>query len=363
MPNKAVLIMAGGTGGHVYPALAIAEHLREQGVKLFWLGTKTGLESHVAPENGFAFFTIDVSGLRGKNFSRWLLAPFTLIRALIQSLKVIINIRPSAVIGLGGFVSGPGGLAAWLLRKPLFIHEQNSIAGLTNRLLAPFAQIVMQGFPDSLQGKKVVTTGNPVRNDILIHATSPVDRINSREGQALNLLVLGGSLGARALNEIMPDVMSNLPDDVKIDLWHQTGKAHFDSTLSLYKQSPYGVDGKIVAYIDTMSEAYLWADIILCRAGALTISEISIMGLASILVPYPYAVDDHQTSNARYLSDAGAAILIPQEQLKRSSIVEILSRFYRERESLKTMAMAALNKSMPDATRLIGNLCMESLND
>ena len=363
MSNKAVLILAGGTGGHVYPALAIAEYLREQGINLFWLGTESGLESRVVPENGFAFFTIDVSGLRGKTLSRWLIAPFTLLRALIQSVKVIINTRPSAVIGLGGFVSGPGGLAAWLLRKPLYIHEQNSIAGLTNRLLAPFARKIMQGFPGSMHGRKVITTGNPVRSDILIHALSPVERMQGREDQALRLLVLGGSLGARALNEIVPEVMSNLPDNVKIDLWHQTGKSHYDATLSLYGQNQEDKNYRVVPYIEIMSEAYLWADIILCRAGALTISEISIMGLASILIPYPYAVDDHQTTNARYLSDAGAAILIPQDHLDVSTIVGLLSRFYRERESLKTMAVAARNRSMPDATRMIGDLCMESLND
>jgi UDP-N-acetylglucosamine--N-acetylmuramyl-(pentapeptide) pyrophosphoryl-undecaprenol N-acetylglucosamine transferase len=360
MSFKPVLIIAGGTGGHVYPALAVAEYLREQGIQLFWLGTKAGLESRVVPENNIQLFTISVSGLRGKKFSRWLISPFTLVWALIQSLQVILNLRPSAVIGMGGYVSGPGGIAAWLLRIPLFIHEQNSIAGLTNRLLSPFARTIMQGFPGTMHGSKVVTTGNPVRKDILHSAIPPVDRLAGRQKLPLRLLVLGGSLGAKVLNEMLPRVVNGLPEGVDVDIWHQTGRIHIDSTKSLYKK--YRINsGRIVAYIENMAEAYLWADIILCRAGALTISEISIMGVASILVPYPFAVDDHQLKNAEYLSNMGGAVLIPQSEIDDSAIIKLICGFYKDRDALVQMAALSRQRALPNATRDIGNICLEAI--
>jgi UDP-N-acetylglucosamine--N-acetylmuramyl-(pentapeptide) pyrophosphoryl-undecaprenol N-acetylglucosamine transferase len=357
MSLKPVLIMAGGTGGHVYPALAIAEYLREQGVQLFWLGTKAGLESRVVPENNIKLITINVSGLRGKHYSRWLIAPFVLLIAVIQSMRVILTINPSAVIGMGGFVSGPGGLAAWLLRVPLYIQEQNSIAGLTNKLLSRLAKRVMLGFPDAMHGKKVITIGNPVRKEILSNVILPADRLKLRQNSPLKLLVLGGSLGATILNELLPKVVIGLPQDLELELWHQTGLAHHAKTLSLYKK-PMLRNMKIVPYIENMADAYLWADIVLCRAGALTISELSVMGVASILVPYPHAADDHQTMNARYLSESGGAILIKQIDLNPAKIIELISKFYVERETLIKMATAAQKYSLPNATKDICDICM-----
>ena len=360
MSFKPVLIIAGGTGGHVYPALAVAEYLRDQGVQLFWLGTQAGIESRVVPENNIRFYTINISGLRGKKLGYWLIAPFTLIWALMQSLRVILNTKPSAVIGMGGFVSGPGGIAAWLLRIPLFIHEQNSIAGLTNRLLSPFARTIMLGFPDAMHGKKVMTTGNPVRKDILINARPSSERIQGRQQSPLRLLVLGGSLGAKVLNETLPRVMHGLPDEVEIDIWHQTGERHYESTLSLYKKNQIN-RSKVVPYIENMVEAYSWADLVICRAGALTISEIAIMGIASILVPYPYAADDHQMLNAKYLSDTGSAILLTQTEMDDAKLIELILTFYKDRDALAKMAASAQDCSYPNATRDIGQICMEAI--
>jgi len=352
--------MAGGTGGHVYPALAVAEYLRGHGIGLYWLGTRSGLESRVVPENTIRLLTINIRGLRGKRLSRWFFAPFILVVALVQSLWIILKYRPSAVIGLGGFVSGPGGVAAWLLRIPLYIHEQNSIAGLTNRLLAPLARAVMLGFPGAIKGARVVTTGNPVRKDIL-NVTSPEYRIAGRESLPLRLLVLGGSLGAQALNEILPRIITSLPQGVDIELWHQTGRDHFASTKAGYDNIRLQ-SCKVVPYIEDMAEAYAWADLVMCRAGALTVSEICVVGIASILVPYPYAVDDHQTANARYLCEAGAAILVPQTELSVGKIVDLLCRFDNERSKLIEMAITARNKAFPNATSDIGDLCMEAVN-
>jgi len=360
MPVKSVLIMAGGTGGHVYPALAIAEYLREQGVQLFWLGTSAGLESRLVPDNDIPLFTVNVSGLRGKGLVSWITSPLTIIIALLQSLGVILRQQPSAVIGLGGFVSGPGGVAAWMLGKPLFIHEQNAVPGLTNRLLMPLARKVMQGFPGALKDSRAVTTGNPVRKDILSVAT-PAARMAGRENQPLRLLVLGGSLGAKALNEILPEVINNLPDTVNIEVWHQTGTQHITATTAFYQSYQIPTD-RVVPYIDDMSAAYAWADVVLCRAGALTISELCVVGVAAVLVPYPYAVDDHQSANARYLSESGAAILVSQQDLSVARIVELLCGFDKNRSSLTAMATAARSRAYPDATTHIGNICMEAIN-
>ena len=361
MSLKPVLIMAGGTGGHVYPALAVAEYMRDQGVTPFWLGTRAGLEARVVPQNNIKLFTIYISGLRGKKLSRWVIAPFTIIIALIQSIRIILNIKPSAVIGMGGFVSGPGGIAAWLLRIPLYIHEQNSIAGLTNRILSPFAKTIMQGFPGALNGEKVITTGNPVRKDILESSILADQKLNYSGKRLLRLLVLGGSLGAKALNELLPEIMASLSDEVSVELWHQTGRDHFDTTTAKYKEYKIN-EYNVVPYIENMAEAYSWADIVLSRAGALTISEISVMGIASILVPYPYAADDHQTTNARYLCDKGGAVIIPQSELNEVKIIDLLTRFNNERNLLVDMASSVRRLSFPNATRDIGNICMGIVN-
>lgn len=360
MSHRTALIMAGGTGGHVYPALAIAEYLREQDMQLFWLGTKTGLEARVVPGHRIPLSLIKVSGLRGKGILRWIMAPVNLLIALVQSLVIIIRRKPSVVIGLGGFVSGPGGVAAWLLRRPLVIHEQNAVPGLTNRLLAPLANKVMLGFPGALQGRRVVMTGNPVRTDILL-VPAPDVRMTDAVNRPLRLLILGGSLGASVFNRLMPEIIRGLPDDTAIEVWHQTGISHFADTGALYKH--HGItSGQVMPYIDDMASAYAWADLVLCRSGALTVSELSIVGVASILVPFPYAVDDHQTANAKYLSDAGGAILIPQSELTVTRIVKLLCEFDTDRNKLLQMAVAARRCAYPNATSDIAALCMEASN-
>ena len=352
--------MAGGTGGHVYPALAVADYLRERGIKIYWLGTHAGLESRVVPEHALPLLPVRVSGLRGKTLFRRIIAPLMILVALMQSLLIMLKYKPAAVIGLGGFVSGPGGIAAWLLRKPLYIHEQNAIAGLTNRLLAPFAKAVMLGFPGALHGGRVTITGNPVRKEIQ-SVNPPSVRLSGRDQQPLRLLVLGGSLGAQALNEILPAVLSSLPGVLHVEVWHQTGLVHIDATRALYTSHQLH-SARLDGYINDMAAAYAWADLVLCRAGASTISEICNAGVAAILVPYPHAVDDHQTANARYLSDVGAAILLPQSELTTASVMGLLSRFYYERNKIMDMAIIARDKAFPDATTRIGGICMGGIN-
>lgn len=358
MPYNSILIMAGGTGGHVYPALAVAEYLRQRGIKLQWLGTRLGLEYEVVPENDIELLTINVKGLRGKGVGRWLLSPFIIAVALLQALKIMLERKPAAVLGMGGFVSGPGGLAAWLLRRPLYIHEQNAVAGLTNRFLAPFARKIMQGFPGTFTGDKVITTGNPVRSDILRLAAR--QRPIKADSDVMQLLVLGGSLGARALNEIVPRALGLLPREVKLNVWHQTGRDHIDSTVKDYTDGAIG-GSRVVPYINNMAEAYAWADLVLCRAGALTISEICIAGVASILVPYPHAVDDHQTANARFLSDDGGAVLVPQSDLTASFLAGLLAELYHEQTRLAAMGEKAKAKGRPKAAGDVGDLCMETV--
>ncbi|MBI2993996.1 MAG: undecaprenyldiphospho-muramoylpentapeptide beta-N-acetylglucosaminyltransferase [Gammaproteobacteria bacterium] len=359
-PVKPVLIMAGGTGGHVYPALAVAEYLRDRGVPLFWLGTRQGLEARVVPGNNFQLLTINIGGLRRKGLGGWLLAPLRLSLAILQSLRIMIFCRPGAVLGMGGFVSGPGGVAAWLLRVPLFIHEQNARAGLTNRLLAPLARVVMEGLPGSFgRRRKVRTTGNPVRGQITL-LPAPAQRLAGRDPGAVRLLVLGGSQGARALNETIPAALRRLGYAGDIEVWHQTGPDHYRTTQVLYAELALR-SLKLEPFIDDMAAAYAWADFVLCRAGALTLAELCVVGLASILVPYPFAADDHQTANARHLSDAGCAILLPESRLTEATLADLLSELCGDRQRLLEMAEKCRGLGRPDAARAVGDTCMEAL--
>ncbi|MDH5571865.1 MAG: undecaprenyldiphospho-muramoylpentapeptide beta-N-acetylglucosaminyltransferase, partial [Gammaproteobacteria bacterium] len=291
-----ILIMAGGTGGHVFPALAVAQHLREQNINVSWLGSHRGMESRLVPDAGFAMEYITVSGLRGKGVMSWLLAPFKLTLALAQAIQICRRLRPHAVLGMGGFVTGPGGLAARMSGHTLLIHEQNAIAGLTNRLLSHIANKVMAAFPGTFQCAYEIT-GNPVRQSIT-QLSEPALRFNERKGK-LRLLVVGGSLGAQALNETVPQALKLMETQQRPEVWHQTGANKQQQTENNYRAA--GVDARIVEFIDDMAEAYAWADLVICRAGALTVSELAAAGLGAILVPYPYAVDDHQTANANYL--------------------------------------------------------------
>ena len=347
--QRPVLIMAGGTGGHVFPALAVAEQLMAAGVAVAWLGTRNGLEARVIPPTGIPVYWIRVSGLRGKGLLRKLVAPFVLLWALLQALWLLLRIRPLAVLGMGGFVTGPGGMMAWLLRRPLLIHEQNAVAGLTNRLLAPLAKSVMEAFPGSL--KNALHTGNPVRASLLAAATE-----KSMPGQRKpRLLVVGGSLGASVFNETVPGVLARLGSGHP-EVWHQTGLKHLQATQQAYRHA--GAEARIEAFIDDMAAAYQWADLVLCRAGAMTIAELAVMGVASVLVPYPYAVDDHQTGNARYLSAAGAAVLIPQPEFTEQRLAEAL-QLISDPEKLQQMGRRARQLARPDAARQVANQCLQ----
>lgn len=352
--RRPVLIMAGGTGGHVFPALAVAQELTALGIPVAWLGTRRGLEARVVPEAGYPLSTIRVSGLRGKGLLRKLLAPLMLLLALSQTLAVFLRLRPAAVLGMGGFASGPGGVMAWLLRRPLLIHEQNAVPGRTNRLLVPLARHVMEGFPGSLPAaRNAVPTGNPVRADILT-LPAPEQRFGARS-DALRLLVVGGSLGAQALNETLPQAIGRLPEHARPQIHHQTGAAGIEAVQSGYR----GIAdrARVEAFIKDMAAAYAWADLVVCRAGALTVAELAAAGVGSVLVPFPFAVDDHQTANADYLVTAGAAILVPQEELTPATLAAILARFAGQRDALLAMARAARARARPDAARQVADLC------
>jgi len=354
-----ILIMAGGTGGHVFPALAVAEELRSTGVTVTWIGTRRGLEATIVPKAGIPISFISINGLRGKNTLTLLFAPVKLILALIQSLYVLVDLKPDAVLGMGGFVTGPAGVAAWVLRKPLLIHEQNAIAGLTNRLLAKIAGQILQAFPGAFkESSKLATVGNPVRSDIGKGST-PEERYNSREG-SLRLLVLGGSLGAVALNQTIPAALALIADKLRPQVFHQTGREKKDDTERYYKYAD--VEANVVEFISDMAEAYQWADVVICRAGALTIAELEAVGVASILVPYPHAVDDHQTVNAKSLTNSGAGILIQQNKLTPRLLYDVLSDFVKEdmvavRQRLLHMAQAAFDLAKPDSTQTVAMWC------
>lgn len=349
--KRPILIMAGGTGGHVFPALAVAEQLQAQGWPVVWLGTQLGLEARVVPPTGIPIHWIRVKGLRGKGVLRLLIAPFMLFRALLETVVVLMKVRPAAVLGMGGYTTGPGGLMAWLLRCPLIIHEQNSVAGMTNRWLAPLAKQVLEAFPGSLTN--AIHTGNPVRRSIAeqpFHEPAPQSR-------RPRLLVVGGSLGAAVLNEQVPVALAQLDEQKRPEIWHQTGLRHMDEARKAYTEA--GVDVRLDAFIEDMSLAYQWADLVLCRAGALTIAELAAAGVASILVPYPHAVDDHQTGNAHYLVDAGAAVLLPNSEVTPQRLCKELTLLQQPKQ-LGVMARCARVAALPDAARRVANVCIDA---
>ncbi|MBY4676598.1 undecaprenyldiphospho-muramoylpentapeptide beta-N-acetylglucosaminyltransferase [Marinobacterium arenosum] len=354
--QKTALVMAGGTGGHVFPALATAQLLQQQGVHVEWLGTARGIEAEVVPNAGIKLHCIEVSGLRGKGKLSLLLAPFKLVLALWQAIGVLRRVKPDVVLGMGGFASGPGGLAAWLLRRPLVIQEQNAIAGLTNRILARFADTVAEAFGGAFKGRDTVVTGNPVRGPIL-DLPVPAERAAQRQGP-LRLLVVGGSLGAKAINDLLPAALAELPKEQRPEVWHQTGKRNFDTTQALY--TAHRVDARVVPFIEDMAEAYGWADLVLCRAGALTVSELMIAGVAAVLVPLPHAVDDHQTANASYLAEAGAAVRVAQAELNEQKLKQLLAEL-ADREKLLAMAGQARQLAKPEAGRQVAALCLEAM--
>ena len=357
MSARPILIMAGGTGGHVYPALAVAHALRARSRDVVWLGTHRGLEARVVPQHGIDIEWISIKGLRRKGILALVIAPFQLLWALAQSLGVILRRRPAAVLGMGGFVSGPGGVAAFLTRRPLVIHEQNAAAGLTNRLLARFARVVLQAFPGSFNSlAKVETVGNPVREDIAA-VPEPGARYPSREGP-LRLLVLGGSQGALALNKTVPAALARLEKELRPVVRHQCGSATLASAKEAYSAS--GIDVELHAFIEDMAEAYAWADLVVCRAGALTVAELCAVGLPAVFVPYPAAVDDHQTKNAAQMASAGAAVVIDQRNLTEESLADLLRDWLTSRNELQQRASKARALARPDALERITSLCLRA---
>ncbi len=355
--NDCVLIMAGGTGGHVLPALAVAKMLRERGVTVHWLGTRRGIEANLVPAADIPIDYITITGLRGKSLLTRLFAPWQLMRALWQSLQVIRRVKPTVVLGMGGYVTGPGGVAAKLLRKPIVIHEQNAVAGLTNRLLAKLADMVLEAFPGSFAiKKKTYCTGNPVRSDIS-DLPSPAERFKNRQGP-IRLLVLGGSLGAKVLNEKVPEALVALKSDVAFDVWQQTGQLTYAAAEKAFQAQ--SIEVRLDKFIDDMASAYAWADLVLCRAGAMTVAELAAAGVGALFVPYPHAVDNHQVRNAEFLVKAGAAQLLEQDQMTAGSLSEVLHTLCQDRSQLLTMAEKARQVAKQDSTQAVVTYCLET---
>jgi len=352
---RPVLIMAGGTGGHIYPALAVARELMARGIPVVWLGTRKGMESRIIPSEGIDIKWLSVSGMRGKKFSKLLLAPFLLLLSGLQALWVVISLRPRAVLGMGGFVTGPGGVAARLLFRPLCIHEQNAIAGMTNKMLSKIANFVCSAFPAVFDREKNYTvTGNPVRADI-VALPEPAVRLQSHTGR-LRLLVIGGSLGAQAINEALPKALAMMPEEQRPQVRHQAGERNFVAAQSCYTEA--GIEVALSAFIEDMAEAYSWADLVLCRSGALTVSELAAAGVGAILVPYPHAVDDHQTANAEFLTKDGAARLLPQTELTPAVLVSLLTEFNQDKSKLIEMAVAARALAITDSAKQVADICL-----
>ena len=349
--SKTILIMAGGTGGHIFPALAVGELMRKRGWRVVWLGNPAGMEARLVPTHGFEMVWLNFGALRGKGLLRKLLLPFNLLRGFWQAQKIIRQVQPDVVLGMGGYVTFPGGMMASLLGKPLVVHEQNSVAGLANRVLAAVADHVATGFPEVL--KNSVWAGNPVRPEIAALAP-PAERFAEHQG-ALRLLVIGGSLGAQILNEMVPQGLSLLGASDQPLIVHQAGEKHLEALQANY--AAVGVQAHCVSFIEDMAGAYAWADLVICRAGALTIAELAAAGVASILVPFPHAVDDHQTGNAKFLVNVGGAFLLPQNELTADSIA--LIRNY-SRGQLLEMAEKARSLARPDATEAVANICAEN---
>jgi UDP-N-acetylglucosamine--N-acetylmuramyl-(pentapeptide) pyrophosphoryl-undecaprenol N-acetylglucosamine transferase len=354
--GKVAMIMAGGTGGHVFPALATARVLRDRGFDIVWLGTQRGIEARLVPAAGIPVEWLSVSGLRGKGLLTLAAAPFRLVLALLQAIRAVRKHGPQVVLGAGGFVSGPGGVAAWLLRRPLVVHEQNAVAGLTNRILARLATRVLEGFPGSFgPNVKAERVGNPVRPEIAAIAP-PERRYAGREGRS-RLLVFGGSQGAQRLNAVVPAAIAELPANLRPDVLHQTGARGVDDTINAYRSR--GIEADVRPFIDDMAGAYGWADLAVCRSGALTIAELAAAGVPAILVPFPAAVDDHQTRNAEFVVQEGAAVLLAESALTPISLASTLRELLEAgRPHLTKMAQAARRTAIPDADQRLADACV-----
>jgi UDP-N-acetylglucosamine--N-acetylmuramyl-(pentapeptide) pyrophosphoryl-undecaprenol N-acetylglucosamine transferase len=352
--------MAAGTGGHVFPALAVALKLQEQNVRTEWMGTHQGMENRLLEGSGIQIHAVSAKGLKGKGIARLIAAPFMLAQALIQSMRILSKVQPDCVLGMGGFVSGPGGLATKLMGRKLVIHEQNAVPGFTNKLLAKIANQVFEAFPNTFtKNAKIIHTGNPLRKEIV--ALSAQSRNIRNSSQRLRILVLGGSQGALAINEVVPDVLADFPKEIRPSVWHQTGERTLERTQAAYADK--GLDSEdditIAAFISDMVEAYSWADLVICRSGASTVSEIAAVGLPSILIPYPHHSDQQQTQNANWLIQAGAAFLLEQKDLTAAALKALVVELHENRNKLQQMSDIAKSIAIRDADEIIARRCLE----
>ncbi|MBP0630229.1 MULTISPECIES: undecaprenyldiphospho-muramoylpentapeptide beta-N-acetylglucosaminyltransferase [unclassified Cupriavidus] len=352
---RTLLVMAGGTGGHVFPGLAVAHALREQGWNIVWLGNRTGMEATLVPKHDIPMEFIQFGGLRGKGLVTKFLLPLNLLRAFWQSIGALRRVKPNVVLGMGGYITFPAGMMASLLGRPLVLHEQNSIAGLANKVLAKVADRVLCAFPDTLPGGE--WTGNPVREE-LAHLDAPESRYDQRTGP-LRILVVGGSLGAAALNEVVPKAIALLPESERPVVTHQAGAKQIDTLRANYAAAQ--VPAQTLPFIDDMARAYADADLVICRAGAMTVSEVAAAGVAALFVPFPHAVDDHQTTNAKFLSSQGAALLVQQDDLTAEGLAQTIASLTRPQ--LKDMARLARGLAKPEATRRVAEVCSQLARD
>ncbi|HET7300707.1 MAG TPA: undecaprenyldiphospho-muramoylpentapeptide beta-N-acetylglucosaminyltransferase [Oleiagrimonas sp.] len=356
MTTRPVLIMAGGTGGHIFPGLAVAEVLRARGVPVAWLGAHGGMETTLVPKHDIPMYTVAVGGLRGKSFATRLLGPLRLMGAVWTAIGILRRVDPRSVLSMGGYAAGPGGVAAWLMRRPLLVHEQNRIPGVTNTWLAKVARKVLAGFADAFAPKvQAEWVGNPVRADIAA-MTAPQQRFAGRTGR-LRLLVLGGSLGARALNLRLPEALAQLPESARPEVWHQCGKRGEAEAREAY--AAVGVEARIEPFVEDMAAAYAWADLVVCRAGALTVAELCAAGLGALLVPFPHAVDDHQTRNAEAMVNVGAARIVQERDMQADTLYAHLSELLADRQHPLAMAEAARTLAKPEAAATIAARCLE----
>ncbi|QGT79047.1 undecaprenyldiphospho-muramoylpentapeptide beta-N-acetylglucosaminyltransferase [Guyparkeria halophila] len=359
MSRAVIYLMAGGTGGHVVPALAVAGMLAERGYAVRWMGTERGIESRLVPEAGYPIDYLAIGGLRGKGLSTRLAAPFRLLHAVWQAGRLLRRHRPALVIGMGGFAAGPGGLAAWLLRRPLVIHEQNAIAGLTNRVLSRLARVTLAAYPTAF-GKALPSSqvvGNPVRAEIAALA-APGSRFEDHDGP-VRVLVLGGSLGAQALNESVPQALARISRQTDLVVRHQAGPRHLETAWRHYEMADWGAGSRheVAGYIDDMAEAFGWADFVIARAGAMTVAEIAAAGVGALFIPFPHAVDDHQRVNAAWLVDQGAARLLNQREADVDTLARLLGPLLADRAALLDMATRAREAAVPDSTARIAAIC------
>jgi len=354
--SPTVLVMAGGTGGHIFPGIAVADKLKSAGWNVHWLGTAKRMEATLVPEHGYDISFINIAGLRNKHWKEWIKTPFKLMQSVLQSIQVIRDVKPDVVLGMGGYASAPGGFAAWALGKPLVLHEQNAVAGMSNRFLSKLATRVLSAFPGAFDQKtNYEVIGNPLRSDIIaIENVIPEQPASSKK-----VLVVGGSLGAQVLNETVPQAMKQIKVQ-SINVWHQTGKGKQEAVLQSYQE--YGLPEetiKVTEFIDDMAEAYKWADVVICRAGALTVSELAMAAKPAVFVPLPHAVDDHQTKNAMYLVERGAAKLIPQVEFNGTTLAQTLNALFISDAVVQKMAKEAHDAAHADATNHVADICIE----